>query len=80
MPQDRQDLLAHDLIEPLAPVDATQAQFRVEDSEENGVDDTDMRNGSSAKIDQLIRLVQLTPSDEKSVVFSQFTSFLDKVH
>lgn len=34
---------------------------------------------SSAKIDQLVRLLQLTPQDQKSVVFSQFTSFLDRV-
>src|ERR1700733_12151898 len=27
--QDRRDILTHDLIEPLEPVDATQAQFRV---------------------------------------------------
>jgi len=77
--QDRRDILTHDLIEPLEPVDATQAQFRVDDSEDGG-DETEICNGSSAKIDQLIRLVQLTPSYEKSVVFSQFTSFLDKVH
>ena len=78
-PQDRRDILAHSLIEPLQSVDATQAQPRVEDSEDDGLDGTDIRNGSSAKIDQLVRLVQLTPSDEKSVVFSQFTTFLDKV-
>ncbi len=40
----------------------------------------ELRSGSSAKIDQLIHLLQLTPYTEKSLVFSQFTSFLDKVH
>lgn len=35
--------------------------------------------GSSAKIDQLIHLLTLMPGSEKSLVFSQFTSFLDKV-
>lgn len=35
--------------------------------------------GSSAKIDQLVQLLQFTPSNEKSLVFSQFTSFLDKI-
>lgn len=37
------------------------------------------RAGSSAKIDQLVHLLQLTPGEEKSLVFSQFTSFLNKV-
>jgi SWI/SNF-related matrix-associated actin-dependent regulator of chromatin subfamily A3 len=40
--------------------------------------DDDLRAGSSAKIDQLIHLLRLTPSTDKSLVFSQFTSFLDK--
>jgi SWI/SNF-related matrix-associated actin-dependent regulator of chromatin subfamily A3 len=35
--------------------------------------------GASAKIDQLVHLLTLTPAKEKSLVFSQFTSFLDKV-
>jgi len=34
---------------------------------------------SSAKIDQLVHLLKLTPSNEKSLVFSQFTSFIDKI-
>ena len=38
-----------------------------------------IRAGSSAKIDQLVHLLNLTPPTEKSLVFSQFTSFLDKV-
>jgi SWI/SNF-related matrix-associated actin-dependent regulator of chromatin subfamily A3 len=46
------------------------------EQEENPVG---IRAGSSAKIDQLIHLLKLTPTNEKSLVFSQFTSFLDKV-
>lgn len=34
---------------------------------------------SSAKIDQLLRLLTLTPKTEKSLVFSQFTTFLDRI-
>lgn len=62
-----------DLIPPLPPTDATQAPPTMdEDEDEDGP-------ASSAKIDQLIHLLQLTPRNEKSLVFSQFTSFLDKV-
>lgn len=42
-------------------------------------DSPETYGGSSAKIDQLIQLLKLIPSDEKCLVFSQFTSFLDKV-
>ena len=42
-------------------------------------DGNELRTGSSAKIDQLITLLRLTPDNDKSLVFSQFTSFLDKV-
>lgn len=35
--------------------------------------------GSSAKIEQLVHLLSLTPKTEKSLVFSQFTAFLDKI-
>lgn len=66
-----------DLIEPPPPTDLTQAPVRLDDDEE---DNSDLRSGSSAKIDQLVHLLKLTPSTEKSLVFSQFTSFLDKVH
>lgn len=67
-----------DLIEPLPPTDLTQAPVRRD--EDDDVDDLDeLRSGSSAKIDQLINLLQLTPGGEKSLVFSQFTSFLEKV-
>ena len=35
-------------------------------------------DGSSSKVDQLVQLLQMIPATEKSLVFSQFTSFLDK--
>lgn len=64
-----------DLIEPPPPTELTQAPVRREENEDqNGI-----RTGSSAKIDMLIHLLGLSPSDEKSLVFSQFTGFLDKV-
>ena len=65
-----------DLIEPPPITDFTQAPIRNDD--DDGETDDDLRAGSSAKIDQLIHLLQLTPNTEKSLVFSQFTSFLDK--
>jgi hypothetical protein len=65
-----------DLIEPLPPTELTQALVQREENE----DLSGIRAGSSAKIDQLVELLRLTPSSEKSLVFSQFTSFLDKVH
>lgn len=64
-----------DLIEPPAPTELTQAPVRREEDEEL----VGIRAGSSAKIDQLVHLLKLTPATEKSLVFSQFTSFLDKV-
>ena len=64
------------LIEPPPPTELTQAPVRDEEEE----DDNDrLRSGSSAKIDQLVHLLKLSPDTEKSLVFSQFTSFLDKV-
>jgi hypothetical protein len=65
-----------DLVEPLPPTELTQAPVH---HDENGSHDDTLRTGSSAKIDQLIHLLQLIPGDQKSLVFSQFTSFLDKV-
>ena len=62
------------LIEPAPPTDLTQAPVRREEEEANN-----LRGGSSAKIDQLVHLLGLTPATEKSLVFSQFTGFLDKV-
>ena len=73
---DRRILGMGDLIEPPPPTELTQAPIRMEDDDEAA---NDLRSGSSAKIDQLVHLLQLTPDKEKSLVFSQFTTFLDKV-
>jgi hypothetical protein len=72
--QDRRPLTAADLHEPPPPTDLTQKPIRDVEEEPQGI-----RAGSSAKIDQLVHLLNLTPPTEKSLVFSQFTSFLDKV-
>ncbi|KAJ7072219.1 SNF2 family N-terminal domain-containing protein [Mycena amicta] len=69
-PMDRGKLSLSDLHVVEAAPDSTQAPFR---------EDSVGSDGSSAKIDQLIQLLQLSPSRDKSLVFSQFTSFLDKV-
>ncbi|KAF8161207.1 SNF2 family N-terminal domain-containing protein [Crassisporium funariophilum] len=74
-PMDRRPLTAGDLLEPPPPTELTQKRVNTHDEEEpQGI-----RAGSSAKIDQLVHLLKLTPSTEKSLVFSQFTSFLDKI-
>ncbi|KAG1752940.1 SNF2 family N-terminal domain-containing protein [Suillus lakei] len=75
-PMDRRTIGMGDLIEPPPPTELTQAPVR---RDENETHDSTLRTGSSAKIDQLIHLLQLIPSDQKSLVFSQFTSFLDKI-
>ncbi|KAF4598505.1 hypothetical protein EYR38_006909 [Pleurotus pulmonarius] len=67
-PMDRRLLRQNDLIAPLPPTDALDLV------EEESV----MSEGRSAKIEQLVHLLTLTPAGEKSIVFSQFTSFLDK--
>ncbi|KAJ6594021.1 SNF2 family N-terminal domain-containing protein [Mycena capillaripes] len=72
-PLDRGALSMNDLHSPLPPMpEGTQAPFR--DAEESSPS-----GGSSAKIDQLIQLLTLLPFSDKSLVFSQFTSFLDKI-
>ena len=75
--QDRRPLTLGDLIEPPPPTELTQAPIPQDEDEDEDIDD--LRSGSSAKIDELIHLLQLTPDTENSLVFSQFTSFLDKV-
>ncbi|CAE6540591.1 unnamed protein product [Rhizoctonia solani] len=69
-PMDRRPISMGDLIEP-PPTMLTQAP-----REDNikGLSD-----GSSAKIEQLVWLLKRIPPEEKAVVFSQFTSFLDKI-
>ncbi|KAI9463683.1 SNF2 family N-terminal domain-containing protein [Lactarius psammicola] len=76
-PMDRRDIGMGDLIEPPPPTELTQAPIPLEDDLEEAA--TTLRSGSSAKIDQLTHLLRLTPEKEKSLVFSQFTSFLDKI-
>jgi SWI/SNF-related matrix-associated actin-dependent regulator of chromatin subfamily A3 len=73
-PMDRRTIGLGDLIEPPPPTELTQLPVCHDETL-----DSTLRTGSSAKIDQLIHLLQLIPSDEKSLVFSQFTSFLDKI-
>lgn len=75
-PLDRRTLRVEDLIEPSPPTELTQMPIRAEDGMDEG---TDIRTGTSSKIDQLQQLLRLTPGNEKSLVFSQFTTFLDKV-
>lgn len=71
--QDRRQITMADLVEPAPPGQVPEVLPR--DEEEN----PKLHTASSAKIEQLVKLLQLTPSNEKSLVFSQFTTFLDKV-
>ncbi|KIO29735.1 hypothetical protein M407DRAFT_226612 [Tulasnella calospora MUT 4182] len=82
-PMDRRVVSEGDLIEPPPP--PPEEEFE----EDGGVDydalDEDEAVESpppppaSSKIQHLISLLQLIPSTEKSLVFSQFTSFLDQI-
>ncbi|CAL1707747.1 unnamed protein product [Somion occarium] len=76
-PMDRRPITTGDLVEPAPPTDLTQTPVLPSDTEEEDLDG--LRSGSSAKIDQLVHLLKLTPLTEKSLVFSQFTGFLDKI-
>lgn len=73
-PMDRRPISARELVEPPPLIQITQLPAKLDNQ---GHDE--LRTGSSAKIDQLLHLLRLLPSDEKSLVFSQFTSFLDKI-
>ncbi|KAG6833574.1 hypothetical protein H0H87_005225 [Tephrocybe sp. NHM501043] len=72
---DRRPLSMNDLYDPPPPTDLTQVKVRKEEE----LDNSGIRGGSSAKVDQLVHLLRLTPPTEKALVFSQFTSFLDKI-
>ncbi len=61
-----------DLYEPPPPTEFTQPCVAISDV------NNELRDHPSAKIEQLIHLLKLLPSTEKSLVFSQFTSFMDK--
>ncbi|KAG6813556.1 hypothetical protein H0H92_009948 [Tricholoma furcatifolium] len=67
-PMDRRPLGMGDLYEPPPPTDLTQPMIRTEEE----MDTTGIRGGSSAKIDQLVHLLRLTPSGEK-IPYVQFT-------
>ncbi|KIL68849.1 hypothetical protein M378DRAFT_70672 [Amanita muscaria Koide BX008] len=71
-PMDRRLITPGDLIEPPPHVDSTQP-FAV--SNKHKVRD---RRNRSAKIEQLIHVLKLLPPTDKTLVFSQFTSFMDK--
>jgi SNF2 family DNA or RNA helicase len=71
-PLDRRPIGIGDIYEPPPPSDLTQRPSKPE--VEDGYD-----TGPSAKIEQLVHLLSLNPANDKSLVFSQFTSFLDKV-
>ncbi|QRV93979.1 Helicase conserved C-terminal domain [Ceratobasidium sp. AG-Ba] len=75
-PMDRRPISMTDLIEPAPPTDLTQAPHK-----DSGFDDFGLASspGSSPKIDRLIQILKLIPSDDKAVVFSQFTTFLEKI-
>ncbi|KDQ18333.1 hypothetical protein BOTBODRAFT_184989 [Botryobasidium botryosum FD-172 SS1] len=77
-PMDRRTITMGDLIEPPPPTELTQAMPRREfdDGED---DESGLRTGSSPKIDALIGMLKVLPSADKILVFSQFTSFLDKI-
>ncbi|KAH7107286.1 SNF2 family N-terminal domain-containing protein [Auriculariales sp. MPI-PUGE-AT-0066] len=76
-PMDRRTLSMNDIIDPPPQIEATQ---RWPTDAEDDDDDMDVsRAGASAKIEQLIALLELQPRSDKSLVFSQFTGFLDKI-
>ena len=51
------------LIEPPPPTELTQVPIRREEEEDTNA--SSLRGGSSAKIDQLVHLLQLTPATRK---------------
>lgn len=68
-----------DLVEPAPPDELAKLRARIDDDEKDAQESKTIDIDSSAKIKQLVKLLDLTPGNEKSLVFSQFTSFLDKV-
>jgi SWI/SNF-related matrix-associated actin-dependent regulator of chromatin subfamily A3 len=73
--QDRRPLRVQELIEPAPPPAEDEEQADIATPEPMGLGD----QTPSAKVAQLIELLKMQPWDSKSLVFSQFTSFLDKV-
>lgn len=76
--QDRRPASEGDLIEaPPLPAD----DILNDDGGDSDFDDNEEINAtpSSSKIEHLVSLLRLIPATEKSLVFSQFTSFLDLI-
>jgi len=73
--QDRRALGFGDLIEP-SPV--VEGAFEATEDEDDGFAEG-VTVGTPPKIEQLIHLLKLQPQGDKSLVFSQFTSYLRKV-
>jgi len=73
--QDRRPLRVQELIEPAPPPPEEDAQVDIAPPEPMAMGD----QTASPKVVQLIELLKMQPWDSKSLVFSQFTSFLDKV-
>ena len=71
--QDRRQLRVEDLIEPRPPQEEEQSDTNSEDS--LGIEGI----VPSPKVQQLVQILRVLPFDSKSLVFSQFTSFLDIV-
>jgi SWI/SNF-related matrix-associated actin-dependent regulator of chromatin subfamily A3 len=74
--QDRRPIAMSDLVEPAPPIEFTQPCTHKLGEEE---DAAGIRAGPSDKINQLVHLLKLLPGTDKSLVFSQFTSFLYKI-
>ena len=71
--QDRRALGFGDLIEPNPDIEGDPEATEDED------DDEEATEAPPPKIEQLIRLLKLQLKGDKSLVFSQFTSYLRKV-
>ncbi|KAG9003678.1 hypothetical protein FRB93_010899 [Tulasnella sp. JGI-2019a] len=74
-PMDRRQITEADLIEPAAPPSDNDDDDKQSDEQAS----TNPDIPSSSKIQHLISLLLLIPSTDKSLVFSQFTSFLDLI-
>ncbi|KAG8935555.1 hypothetical protein FRC02_007699 [Tulasnella sp. 418] len=74
-PMDRRAITMNDLLEAAAPPED-------DNEDESDTDDTaeiEKEKPTSSKIQHLISLLKLIPSNEKSLVFSQFTGYLDLI-
>ncbi|KAG8889492.1 hypothetical protein FRB99_003978 [Tulasnella sp. 403] len=78
-PMDRRDITKADLIEPPPPPSEDDEASDDEDWEAKDPNDDVVLTPPSSKVKQLISLLKLLPATEKSLVFSQYTSFLDLI-